>query len=262
MADLFLKQGKDYSVSRPGYPEEVFQFIASKTPQHDLAWDVGTGSGQAAISLAGIYKNVIATDTSQNQLDFAPKLPNVRYQCTPPGMSTTELERNVAVPASVDVVTIAQALHWFDLPTFYQQVKWVLKRPHGVIAAWCYTTPEGNDNVDSIFRRVYFVDSRAYWSPGRNLVVDKYRSIDFPFEPVDGADHTGPFEFKTERLMDLDEYLAYTRSASAYQTARDKGVELLTDDVIEDFKRAWGEDGNGQKVVKFPVYLRIGKLGN
>lgn len=91
--------------------------------------------------------------------------------------------------------------------------------------------------------------------------MDKYRSIDFPFEPVDGADHTGPFEFKTERLMDLEEYLAYTKSASAYQTARDKGVELVTDDVFEEFKGAWNEDGNDKKIVKFPIYLRMGKVG-
>ncbi|XP_059651104.1 uncharacterized protein LOC132298751 [Cornus florida] len=262
MANLYLKQAKLYSKSRPGYPQALFQFIASKTPKHDLAWDVGTGSGQAAKSLAGIYKNVIGTDTSQKQLDFATKLPNVRYQYTPPNMSIAELEHCVAARASVDVVTVAQALHWFHLPTFYKQVNTVLKKPHGVIAAWTYTVPEVNDTIDSIFRRLYFDESRPYCTPGRELIADKYRSIDFPFEPVDGADHTGPFEFKTERLMDLEEYLAYKKSGSAYQTALEKGVELLKDDVIDEFKRAWCEDGNDRKVVKFPVYLRIGKVGN
>lgn len=92
--------------------------------------------------------------------------------------------------------------------------------------------------------------------------MDKYRSIDFPFEPVDGTDHTGPFEFKTERVMDLEEYLAYTMSGHAYQKARDKGVELLTDDVIEEFMGAWNEDGDDRRVVKFPVYLRMGKVGS
>ena len=89
-----------------------------------------------------------------------------------------------------------------------------------------------------------------------------YRTIDFPFEPVDGADHTGPFQFVTERLMDLDDYFTYFRSRSAYQIAREKGVEHLTNDVIEKFKNAWTEDGLDKKVVKFPIYLRIGKVGN
>ncbi|KAK2975594.1 hypothetical protein RJ640_026775 [Escallonia rubra] len=262
MAGLFLKQAKQYFETRPSYPPELFHFIASKTHTHDLAWDVGTGSGQAAASLAGIFKNVIATDTSLKQLEFAPKLPNVRYRCTPPVMSMAELERDIAAEASVDLVTIAQSLHWFDLPTFYQQVKWILKSPNGVIAAWCYTVPEVNDNFDSVFLKFYKIDSKPYWDPARKLVDDKYKSIDFPFEPVNGFDHTGPFEFKSERLMSLEEFFTYIRSWSAYQTAREKGVELLRDDVREELKRAWTEDGIDHKVVKFPVHLRAGKVGN
>ncbi|KAA8517227.1 hypothetical protein F0562_017521 [Nyssa sinensis] len=177
-------------------------------------------------------------------------------------MSLEELERDVATQSSLDLVTIAQAMHWFHLPTFYKQVKWVLKKPHGVIAAWCYSMPEDKDAFNSVFQRFYNVDCEPYWEPARKLVDDKYLSIDFPFEPVDGTDHTGPFEFKIERLMDLDGYFTYIRSWSAYQRAKEKGVELLRDDVIQDFKRAWSEDGNDQKVIKFPVHLRIGKVGS
>lgn len=261
MAELFIKQAKQYSETRPTYPEELFEFIASKTPSHHLVWDVGTGSGQAAKSLAQIYTNVIATDTSPKQLEFAPVLPNVQYRCTPPNMSMAELERDIAAQSTVDLVTIAQALHWFDLPTFYHQVNHILKKPNGVIAAWCYTVPEVNDSVDSVFKPFYD-GSNTYWDPARQLVDNKYRTITFPFEPVYGFDHTGPFEFKTERLMKLEDYFTYIRSWSAYITAQEKGVELLTDEVIEDFTRAWREDGKDQKIVRSPVHLRIGKVGN
>ncbi|XP_058204521.1 uncharacterized protein LOC131318628 [Rhododendron vialii] len=268
MADLFHRQAKDYAESRPSYPEELFEFIASKTPNHDLVWDAGTGSGQAAKSLAKLYKNVVGTDTSQEQLDYAPKLPNVRYQCTPPNIPMSELESSVAPPGTVDLVTIATALHWFDLPTFYQQVKQVLKKPHGVIAAWTYTVPEANNSIplvnekfDAIFRQ-FCADLQPYFDPAIKVVEDKYKGIDFPFEPVGyGANHTGPFEFMTERVMDLEDFLLFIRSWSAYQTAKEKGVELLRDDVVESFKRAWSEDGGDRKVVKSPIYLRIGKVG-
>ncbi|KAL9336185.1 hypothetical protein Peur_070673 [Populus x canadensis] len=153
-------------------------------------------------------------------------------------------------------------MHWCDLHAFYQQVKWILKKPDGVIAAWCYTVPEVNDSVDSVLNPFYSIDSDPYWEPQRKLIDDKYMSIDFPFEPVEGADHTGPSKFAAEKLMDLDEYFTYLRSWSAYQTAKTKGVELLRDDMIESFKRARNEDGHDQTVVKFPVYLRIGKVGN
>ncbi|KAL2320679.1 hypothetical protein Fmac_029648 [Flemingia macrophylla] len=257
MAELFVKQAKQYADARPTYPQQLFQFIASKTPSHNLVWDVGTGSGQAARSLAVIYENVIATDASEKQLEFAAELPNVRYQHTPPTMSMTELEQMVSPQGSIDLVTIAQALHWFDLPTFYQQVKWVLKKPNGVIAAWSYYLPRVSDAVDTVFDQLYSTDVRPYWDPARKLVDDNYRSIDFPFEPVNGADHTGPFEFVTETVMNLGDFLTYIKSWSAYQTAKEKGVELLGEDVIQKFKLAWGEDG--QKVAKFPIYLRIGR---
>ncbi|KAF5750269.1 embryo-abundant family protein [Tripterygium wilfordii] len=262
MAYLFLKQAKQYAEGRPSYPPELFDFIASKTPIHDLAWDAGTGNGQAARSLALIYKKVIATDTSQKQLEFAPKFPNVRYQETPPTMTFSELSQIVAPESTVDLVTIAQAIHWFDLPTFYQQVKWVLKKPNGVVAAWCYTAPEVNDHVDEVFLPFYDVDADPYWDPQRKVVDGKYRTIDFPFEAVDGLDSTGPFEFVNERVMELEDYFTYIRSWSAYEKAKEKGVELLSEDLIENFKVAWSKDGCDKKVVKFPIHLRIGRVGN
>ncbi|XP_020236002.1 putative methyltransferase DDB_G0268948 [Cajanus cajan] len=260
MAELFVKQAKQYADAKPTYPPQLFQYVSSKTPSHNLAWDVATGSGQAAKSLAKLYKNVIATDASEKQLEFATKLPNVRYQHTPSTMSMTELEQMVAPRGTIDLVTIAQALHWFDLPTLYQQVKWVLKKPHGVIAAWCYYLPRVNSDVDTILDQLYSISASPYWDSACTLFDDKYRSIDFPFELVDGADHTGPFEFVTETVMDLDDFLTYIKSWSAYQTAKEKGVELLGDDVVQKLKLAWGE--GDKKMVKFPVYLRIGRVGN
>ncbi|KAF9607996.1 hypothetical protein IFM89_004393 [Coptis chinensis] len=261
MADLFIKQAKEYQENRPSYPPELIRFIASKTPNHDLAWDVGTGNGQAAVILAGIYKNVVGTDTSEQQLALASKLPNIRYQHTRLNMSLSELERDVVAQDTVDLVTVAQAVHWFDLPTFYSRVKCVLKKPTGVLAVWCYIEPEVNEAVDIVFWKLYRA-SGPYWAPARKLVDDKYRNIDFPFEPVDGTDNTGPFEFVTEKSMDLDGYLTYIRSWSSYQTAKAKGVELLSEEVIADFERAWQTENGSRKVVRYPVYLRIGKVGN
>ncbi|XP_068307403.1 uncharacterized protein [Pyrus communis] len=185
------------------------------------------------IHLPGIFKKVIATDTSQKQLELAPKLPNIRYEHTPPPvMSIAEVEQKLTTNSSVHLVIVAQALHWFDLPNFYQQVKHVLKKPNGVLAV-------GKSNQN----RLLMVKASS-----RKLVDDKFKSIDFPFEPVDREENTGPFEFVTEQLMDLDGFFTYIRSWSAYQTAKGKGVILLSDHVIEAFKQAWNEGGDhGQK---------------
>ncbi|XP_072974693.1 uncharacterized protein [Typha angustifolia] len=258
MANLFCKQADKYAATRPSYPPELFQYIASKTPNHDLAWDVGTGSGQAAVSLAKMYKNVVATDTSEEQLSHAPKLPNVTYIHTPdPTHSLSDL--HVADPSTVDLITVAQALHWFDLPTFYAQARSLLKCHVGVLAVWCYTLAEVDPAVDSVFRRVYTC-AEPYWAPERRTVEDEYRGIDFPFDPVDGEEGTGPVNFAAESAMDLETFLTYVRSWSAYQTAQEKGVELLTERTVGDFLKAWGGDGSAVKVVTFPIFLRIGKV--
>ncbi|KAL8484021.1 hypothetical protein ACS0TY_026641 [Phlomoides rotata] len=262
MANFFIKQAKQYAEGRPNYPQKLFNFITSKTPSHDLAWDVGTGNGQAAQSLAKTYKNVIATDTSPKQLELAEKAPNITYHCTSSTISMDELQTLVGSQSSFDLITVAQAMHWFDLPTFYHQVKWLLKKPNGVIAAWCYTTPEVNPVVDKVFQRFYTVDTGPFWDPARKLVDQKYETIDFPFEAVDGVETTGPFRFDTEKVMDLEGYFTYLRSWSAYQAAKGKGLELLGDDVVEGFKKAWNEDGISSKTVTYPVYLRIGKVGS
>ncbi|KAL5546507.1 hypothetical protein UlMin_006194 [Ulmus minor] len=239
MAELFIKQAKQYAETRPDYPKESFEFIASKTPDHDLAWD-----------LAMIYKKVIATDTSPKQLEFAEKLPNIHYKQTPPTMSTTELEQKVTPKSTLDLITVATA---YSSPL----------KPNGVIAAWCYTLPRVNHSVDAVLDQFYTVDTKPYWNPLIRLVEQEYWEIEFPFEALDGAQNTGPFEFVSERVMDLEEFLTFLRSWSAYETAKGKGVELLGNDVVEEFKRAWGDGGNeNKKVVKFPLFLRIGKVGN
>jgi hypothetical protein len=92
------------------------------------------------------------------------------------------------------------------------------------------------------------------------MVDDEYRSVDFPFDPVDGEAHTGPFEFSTERRMDLGDYLTYITSWSAYQTAKEKGVEMLDEDTVKDFAAAWGGDRDEVKTVRYPIFLRIGKV--
>lgn len=102
------------------------------------------------LQLAGFYKNVVATGTSREQLSFAPKLPNICYKHTPPTMSIPELEYDIGPQGKVDVVTVAQALHWFDHLTFFKHVNWALRRPNGVLAVWCYTTPRVDEFVHTV----------------------------------------------------------------------------------------------------------------
>eukprot|EP00249_Psilotum_nudum_P014697 c24953_g1_i1 orf=215-802(+) len=179
MAGLFDEQSSLYAFARPAYPPSLFAFLASLTDKHELAWDVGTGNGQAAVAVADFYDKVIGTDVSGQQLEYAQKRPNVAYYRTSVHLTEEELNGIVGPEGSVDLVTVAQALHWFDLESFYPQVKRLLRKPGGVFAAWCYIKPIINPAVDSVFGE-YYTSLLPYWEPARQLVDDEYRPLFFP----------------------------------------------------------------------------------
>lgn len=122
--------------------------------------------------------------------------------------------------------------------------------------------PRVTDDVDKVFDELYEVKLRPYWDPRLAMWEDNYRNIDFPFEPVAGADDTGPIEYVMEKEMDLGAYLRYVTPVSPYQTAKAKGAEVPWEDYIERLKSAWIEDGSHTKVARYPVFLRIGKVGD
>lgn len=254
MAGLFDKQASLYAAARPHYPSSLFSFVASHTPHHLRAWDVGTGSGQAAVAISEHYARVIATDVSETQLQHAPMKDNITYALTPAYMSREELQVIVGNEGSIDLVTMAQALHWFDLDSIYPQIKHVLKKPGGVFAAWCYREPSVNPEVDAVFDEFY-KESAPFWERARWIVDDEYESLPFPFEPVSGHNQTGPFRFEAPKEMQVHDFLTYMGSMSVMQCARKQGVELLPESRKEDFRAAWGD---GIRTATFPIFMRIG----
>lgn len=139
MAGLFDKQAEIYLQARPTYPPEWFSLFAERTTHHSLAWDAGTGNGQAAVAVANHYNQVIATDVSQAQLSFAKPHPKIKYLHTPLSMSDDELVTLLGGEGSVDLVIVATAIHYFDLDRFYNIVNRVLRKPGGLIAVWRYS---------------------------------------------------------------------------------------------------------------------------
>ncbi|KAK9930246.1 hypothetical protein M0R45_027289 [Rubus argutus] len=140
MAGLYDKQAEVYAEARPTYPKEWYSMLAGLTPQHSLAWDVGTGNGQAAQDLTEHYERVVASDISESQLKHAIQHPRVRYIHTPMSISDDEMVNLIGGghENTVDLVTVATAVHWFDLPKFYSLVGRLLRKPGGIIAVWGY----------------------------------------------------------------------------------------------------------------------------
>lgn len=211
------------------------------------------------MQLAEHYESVVATDLSEEQLSFAVQHPKVTYSrmsATP--ASPDELERVVGPDGSLDLITVAQAMHWFDLDKFYSIVQHVLRKPGGVIAAWCYGNPTVSPEVDKAVYGLYRM-SGPYWAPPIKFIEEGYRTIPFPF---DGAreDGVGPHTVDVPKQWTLEDFMVYWRSCSAVQTALDQGVDLVSDDIMKTFTEVWGP-AERVRTVTFHLRLLIGTVG-
>ncbi|XP_021772564.1 putative methyltransferase DDB_G0268948 [Chenopodium quinoa] len=258
MAGLFDKQADLYVEGRPDYPKEWYTLLADRTSHHSLAWDVGTGNGQAAISVAEYYNQVIATDISEPQISRAIHHPRVKYIHTPTSLSNNDLISLIGPEGSVDLITVAQAVHWFDLPNFYSIVNRLLKKPRGIFAVWCYNDVTVSPTFDPIMNR-FHKTTLPYWDPKIRYVFDGYKTLPFPFEDVGLGSEGRPMELDIPKTMSFEEFLGMLKSWSAVTTAKEKGVDLLNESVVNDLMTAWG----GSQLVKPVVYkafMIAGKL--
>jgi hypothetical protein len=175
--DHFSGVSSGYAEFRPRYPSALFEFIASAASNHDQVWDCGAGSGQASVDLAQSFRHVIATDLSVAQLEHGTAHARISWVAA-------AAEAAPIVGNSVDVITVAQALHWFDHSRFYAEVRRVAT-PGAVIAAWTYLPSRMEGTAGEIHDRLMFGVLRDYWPPERWHVDTGYREIPFPFERLE-----------------------------------------------------------------------------
>ncbi len=242
--DHFSDQAASYSIFRPTYPERLFEWLAQTAPRRERVWDVGTGSGQAAGGLGERFTRVVGTDASSAQIAQAAAHPRVEYLVAPAEAS--------GLPAMwADLVTVAQALHWFDQVKFFDEARRVLA-PDGLLAVWCYGDPRLEDPaVDRIVHGYNRGTVEKYWPPERNLVLTEYRTIRFPFREIPTPSLT------LEATWTLPQLAGYLRSWSA--TAR-YAIVLDRDPVAaveEELLGVWGSPETA-RTIRWPITIRAG----
>jgi len=242
--DHFSAQAGLYSAARPTYPDALFDWLASLPGERELAWDAGCGSGQASVPLASRFERVVATDPSAAQLALAESVRNIDYR-------TEEAELPSLPTGSVDLITVAQALHWFELEAFYDAAYGVLRRD-GVIAVWCYGLSVVTPAVDQVFMRLYRGVLAPYWPPERKHVENGYAGLEFPFERIEAP------RFSIDLEMRLPDYLDYLRSWSATQAFLRATGEDPVAQIAEDMATAWAEPELPRRV-RWPLQLKVGR---
>ena len=241
--DHFSKQAADYAIFRPCYPQELFDYLGSIAPSRQLAWDCGTGSGQAAVGLALVFDRVTATDASEKQITNAEQRERVEYRVAPAENSRIE-------SGTVDLIMVAQAVHWFDLDRFYAEARRVLKSD-GVLAASAYNLLHIEAAIDGVVNRYYYEVVGSFWPPERKL-VEQFDNLPFPFHEID------PPKFEMTAQWNLDHLVGYLRTWSSTQGfIAAKGSDPVKQ-VMDELRAAWGAPEQTRNVI-WPLTLRIGR---
>lgn len=244
--DRFSHNSSEYRKYRPAYPEALFRHLAALAPARQTAWDCATGNGQSATCLAKFFKQVYATDASTEQITYAVRKPNIHY-ISSPAHATTWPDH------SIDLVTVAQAIHWFDDETFYREVNRILKK-RGIIAAWAYHLPVINPEIDRIVERLYSDILGRFWEREISHIVSGYRNLSFPFRQM-----PSPF-FTMKTNWSFHQLTGYLQTWSALVPYREKHGTNPVDIIIPDLLAAWA-DPSSTKEVNWPIILKIGTTG-
>jgi SAM-dependent methyltransferase len=244
--NLFSQQSNAYAKYRPSYPTALIEYIISFTQSREMAWDVATGNGQAAVLLAKYFEKIFATDLSEQQLSLASLRSNIFY-------SRSAAEKTSFADNSFDLITVAQAYHWLAFETFEKEAIRVA-RPGAVMAVWGYNIPQsGIQSVDEAIRYFYKEVVGGYWDPERKYIEEAYQTIPFPMSPLPAK------SFSIDVVWDLSDLVGYFQSWSSVRHF----IASQTYNPVEKFlpvlTEAWPTEKKAL-AFSFPVFMRIGRV--
>lgn len=244
--DHFSGNSAGYAAYRPRYPAALAHHLAALAPGRSLAYDAGCGSGQLSVLLAAEFDRVVASDASAQQIAKAEPAPRVEYRVAP--------AQDSGLPAaSTDLVTAAQAAHWFDLPAFYAEARRI-GRPGAALALVTYGILTFDDPAfDTAFTHFYGEVVGPYWPFERRHVESGYRTLDFPFPELDVP------ALSIEVAWDLAAFLGYVGTWSAVKEARAAIGEAPLADFASRMADLWG-DGAAVRPIRFPLSVRAGRI--
>ena len=240
MKDNFSTQANSYSKYRPYYPPAMIEYIVSFVSNNNSALDVATGNGQVAGELAQYFKQVYATDISEKQLENAIQADNILYK-------NERAEHTSFGDSQFDLITVAQAIHWFDFDAFYKEVYRILK-PDGVFAVLGYGLFTAEGEVGKLLKHFYEDITGPYWDAERRYLDENYTTIPFPFEEMETKQFVNEFTWTFEQLT------GYLETWSAVQHYIKQNKTNPVDLIRDDLKEYWEK---GDRKVTFPLLLRI-----
>lgn len=243
--DLFSKQASIYAKYRPGYPLDLIEHILSYVPSKEIAWDCATGNGQAANLLTPHFKKIFATDISEKQIQHAIQHPSIIY-------SVSSGEKTDFSDDQFDLITVAQAYHWFQFKEFSMEATRV-SRSGAVVAVWGYGLLQADEPALNQLIRYYYRDIMGqYWDPERKFVDEEYRTIPFYFDELPSA------RFEERVSWSFADFIGYLNTWSSLQHYMRINAMNPVEDFSKSIRKFW--EKNETLKFSFPLFLRMGKI--
>jgi len=240
--DHFSGNSEEYNKFRPKYPAELFAYLAYVSKQHQRAWDCATGTGQSAISLSEYYSTVIATDASETQIKNAEKKQGVIYK-------VATAENSYIEDSSIDLITVAQAFHWFNTDKFSKEANRVLKNK-GILSVWTYNLLSVQEKIDEEIIYLYNTILGGYWPQERKMVEDGYKSVQLPFKEIEAP------SFSMSVNWNLPQLIGYLCTWSATKKYQNKFGVNPVEKIHDKIANIWGEPQKALSV-KWPLSIRL-----
>lgn len=243
--DHFSQVADAYAHWRPTYPDALFDAITAVVPASAAVWEPGCGSGQATRGLSARFAHVHATDPSAAQIEQhwakVGQANNVSL-AVEPGEATALPDR------SVDLVAVAQALHWFERPRFFAECERVL-RPGAVLAAWTYQDMVFNDGLE-VAADAFRAEIAPYWPSERAEVDAGYADYAWPFPALPAPSLWLAAEWTLPQL------LGYLGSLSATVRCRAANGSDPVETHAAAIAQAWGEPAQ-VRTMRWPLILHL-----
>lgn len=243
VVQLFGARAQAYASYRPHYPEALFNWLAANSPQTGRALDIACGNAQAGMALGRHFRQVLASDASLQQLQAAKQQPALH-------LYVAQAAQQPLATASLDLIVVAQALHWFATADFFAEATRLLK-PQGLFCAWCYSLMSITPELDELIGEFYWHTLHGYWPEGRTSVDNGYRDIHLPWPQV-----TAP-SLAMHATWSLPHLLGYLRTWTAVQRLEaEQGHDPLKQ-LTPLLSKAWGNPQD-LHAVHWPLHFVAG----
>lgn len=245
MEPLFNISSRVYSKGRPTYPAELYLWLSHQTNEQNCVWDCGCGTGQVSVDLTAYFKQVEASDINESQVAEATPHRKIHYQVSP--SETTPYPDD-----HFDAICVGQALHCFDLDTFWHEVQRTLK-PNGLFVCWGYSGIKVFDEFDQIIANKILSQLMPHWPQQNRIIWNRYSKVDFPLKMIDVPNFELSLRWNVYRIFD------YIKTWTAWRALPEQQAQDLLDETWEAVLEVW-PDPNEKRLINIPFFVKAGRL--